>query len=286
VLVLTISKTWFRDLYNFPKRSIHDAPPPPPAQTVSETLSISDDPVKTTDNVSRSVEEKKEKEGIAEEEEEEEKEEKESLPTLPQPPVADMMNQINPPSLPSATTTSSGNSSNGRVKVPLISVIIPTRGDKLASLKEAVSSIFRQEGLLEEEEEEEGVLFDPLGQGDLFQWSDEEFNQKRRQAKSEHEFLSSQIFFQVEVVICIDGAGAGDNMEEEGRNDSSTPHIFSDGRVKIIHHLPASLGKPGLVRNTAINASKGEWVNLPSSSLPLFLSLCLLYILKRNLKDL
>jgi hypothetical protein len=279
VLVLTISKTWFRDLYNFPKRSIHDAPPPPPAQTVSETLSISDDPVKTTDNVSRSVEEKKEKEGIVEEE-------KESLPTLPQPPVADMMNQINPPSLPSATTTtSSGNSSKGRVKVPLISVIIPTRGDKLASLKEAVSSIFRQEGLLNEEEG--GVMFDPLRlQGDLFQWSDEEFNQKRRQAKSEHEFLSSQIFFQVEVVICIDGAGAGDNMEEEGRNDSSTPHIFSDGRVKIIHHLPASLGKPGLVRNTAINASKGEWVNLPSSSLPLFLSLCLLYILKRNLKDL
>lgn len=172
VLVLTYSKSWFRDLYNFPKRSIYDPTPPPP-----------------------------------------------------------------PP--PLLTTSLSAN------KIPLVSVVIPSRGNKPLQLKNALRSVLSQEGKVDTGEVE--------GRFDLFQLTEEEFLAKK--ANLSHDELMNSIFFNIEIIVCIDG---DEELKEEEGGGSSDP--LNDRHVKVVRHLPSSGGRPGLVRNTGIAESRGDWV--------------------------
>lgn len=210
--MLTMSKTWFRDLYNFPKRSIYDSPLPTPILASAN----------------------------------------EAAPTPPR----NKGHEGRKLSPSNDAATSEIPIIGEEINIPFISVVVPTRGNKLTSLQEAVSSALSQFGVVDGK----GV---PTTAIDLFNISNSELGYMKQKSKSENDLLAN-IFFKIEVIVCIDGPQQLDGNEFGGLNINHhyNEDPLKDSRVKIVHHLPASEGKPGLVRNTAISFARGDWVCL------------------------
>jgi len=240
ILVMTFAKVWFRDLYNFPKRSLHDPTTPEPAG--GDALSPEYVPVPAPLPAPQQQPQQPLQQPL-----------QQQLQPSPQQPLQQPPPQ--PPSLPPLQAR----------PLPLVSVVIPTRGTKVASLARAVASVWAQEGAAAATA---AATDDPEG---------------ARPSGG----LVSPVTFRLEVVVAVDGpdaprlpgegpaveglavegptegAGEGDGCGCASCGGACTPgacppHLgaLADPRLRVVRLREASGGRPGLVRNAGVAASR------------------------------